>query len=66
MADSGRCVQQHPSDIVQTPDGYIWIGTSDGMLQFDGVRFVRWTPDKGQQLPTSDVRRLKTTRDGTV
>ena len=55
-----------PRTIVQTPDGYIWIGTSDGVLQFDGVRFVRWTPDKGQQLPNPDVRQLKTTRDGSV
>ena len=38
----------------------------DGVLQFDGVRFVRWTPDEGQQLPNPDVRQLTTTRDGSV
>ena len=55
-----------PVTIVQTPDGYIWIGTADGIVQFDGVRFVRWTPGNGQQLPTSEVLRLRTTRDGSV
>jgi ligand-binding sensor domain-containing protein len=55
-----------PAAIVQTPDGYIWIGTADGIVQFDGVRFVRWTPRNGQQLPTSEVLRLRTTRDGSV
>jgi ligand-binding sensor domain-containing protein/signal transduction histidine kinase len=26
--------------IVQTPDGYLWIGTQHGLARFDGVRFV--------------------------
>jgi signal transduction histidine kinase/ligand-binding sensor domain-containing protein/DNA-binding response OmpR family regulator len=26
--------------IVQTPDGYIWVSTRDGVARFDGVRFV--------------------------
>ena len=55
-----------PATIVQTPDGYIWIGTADGILQFDGVQFERWTPGHGQQLPNSEVIRLWTTRDGSV
>src|SRR5258708_4719660 len=25
--------------IVQTPDGYLWFGTFDGLVRFDGVRF---------------------------
>ena len=55
-----------PSTIVQTPDGYMWIGTADGVMQFDGVHFVRWTPGHGQRLPNSEVLRLGTTRDGSV
>jgi hypothetical protein len=50
-----------PWTIVQTPDGYMWIGTADGVLQFDGVHFVRWTPGQGQRLPNSEVLRLRTT-----
>jgi ligand-binding sensor domain-containing protein len=26
--------------IVQTPDGYLWIGTMEGLLRFDGVSFT--------------------------
>jgi signal transduction histidine kinase/ligand-binding sensor domain-containing protein len=55
-----------PSAIIQAPDGYMWIGTADGVLQFDGVRFVRWNPGRGQRLPSSEVLHLRTTRDGSV
>ena len=55
-----------PSTIVQTPDGYMWIGTADGVMQFDGVHFVRWTAGHGQRLPNSEVLRLRSTRDGSV
>lgn len=55
-----------PWTILQTPEGYIWVGTADGILQFDGVRFSRWTPGPGQRLPNSEVVRLKVTRDGSV
>ena len=55
-----------PWTIVQTPEGYMWVGTADGVLQFDGVRFVRWTPGHGQRLPSSYLNRLATTRDGSV
>jgi ligand-binding sensor domain-containing protein len=30
--------------IAQTADGYLWIGTQTGLLRFDGIRFVPWTP----------------------
>src|SRR5260221_102844 len=59
-------INSAPNAIVQTPDGYIWIGTSDGVLQFDGVRFVQWTPGRGQRLPSSQALRFKTTHDGSV
>ena len=26
--------------MAQTPDGYLWLGTSGGLARFDGVRFV--------------------------
>src|SRR5579883_1358244 len=27
--------------LAQTPDGFLWIGTEDGLAFFDGVRFTR-------------------------
>ena len=28
----------------QTPDGYLWVGTSFGLSRFDGVQNVPWQP----------------------
>lgn len=28
------------SGICQTPDGYLWLATLDGLVRFDGVRFT--------------------------
>lgn len=51
-----------PLAITQTPDGYLWVGTSSGLFRFDGVRFVRW-PQDGQAL-YGGVGALLTGRDG--
>ena len=32
--------QNSPLSITQTPDGYLWIGTQEGLARFDGVRFT--------------------------
>ena len=37
------------SDIAQTPDGYLWASTYDGLVRFDGVRFVRVGPDDSME-----------------
>ena len=50
--------------IAQTPDGYLWLGTEFGLLRFDGVRAVAWTPPKGQ-LPSNNIPTLLVTHDGT-
>ena len=31
--------------ILQTPDGYLWLRTSAGLVRFDGVRFVLMDPE---------------------
>ena len=55
-----------PNAITQTTDGYLWIGTQAGLLRFDGVRFVPWTPPDGQHLPSSNVISLLGARDGSL
>jgi ligand-binding sensor domain-containing protein len=50
--------------IAQTPDGYLWLGTEFGLLRFDGVRAVAWTPPNGQ-LPSNNIPTLLVTHDGT-
>ncbi len=52
--------------IVQTPDGYLWVGTAFGLSRFDGVRNVPWQPPPGEHLPSSTITRLVAARDGTL
>jgi signal transduction histidine kinase/ligand-binding sensor domain-containing protein len=55
-----------PHAITQTTDGYLWIGTEAGLLRFNGVRFVPWTPPDGTHLPSSYVSSLLGARDGSL
>ena len=52
--------------IVQTPDGYLWMGTEFGLVRFDGVRFTPWSPPPGQRLPGTEILSLLASRDGTL
>jgi len=54
------------SSIAQTPDGYLWLGTEFGLLRFDGVRFIQWTPPGAERLPGAWIASLFTARDGTL
>src|SRR5437016_832075 len=36
--------------IAQTPDGYLWVGTYNGLARFDGVRFVHFDPNNTSEL----------------
>jgi ligand-binding sensor domain-containing protein len=77
--DPGRAISQYahttwrmqqgifpgnPTAVTQTADGYLWIGTKAGLLHFDGVRFVRWTPTDGSELPSGEIGSLLGARDG--
>src|SRR5690242_12656973 len=44
--------------IAQTPDGYLWVGTYNGLARFDGVRFVKFDPDTTPQLKRARIRKL--------
>ena len=52
--------------ITQTKDGYIWIGTSNGLMRFDGVRFTVWTPPNGMSFPGRNFNFLLGARDGSL
>jgi len=52
--------------IAQTQDGYLWFGTDDGLLRFDGVKIVSWQPPAGMSLPSTYIRSLLSSRDGTL
>src|SRR5215471_622817 len=55
-----------PSVITQTKDGYLWIGTDLGLVRFDGVRFVPWSPPPGERLLDPRVSSLLAARDGSL
>ncbi len=54
-----------PNAITQTTDGYLWIGTQNGLVRFDGVRFVPWVPPDGKRLSTR-VFSLLAASDGSL
>ena len=55
-----------PYAIAQTTDGYLWIGTQNGLVRFDGVRFVPWVPRPGDQPPSLRIQSLLGARDGSL
>ena len=52
--------------IAQTPDGYLWIGTYNGVARFDGVRFVTFDPANTPALVHARVRKLNVDSQGTL
>jgi signal transduction histidine kinase/streptogramin lyase len=50
--------------IVQSPDGFLWLGTDDGLVRFDGVQFTQWRPSAPNSLLPGQVRALHVTRHG--
>jgi ligand-binding sensor domain-containing protein len=55
-----------PRAFAQTSDGYIWVGTTAGLSRFDGVRFIPWSPPKGQSLPSPRINSLLGSGDGSL
>src|SRR3984893_5779236 len=55
-----------PTSIAQTTDGFLWITTAQGLLRFDGVRFMPWQPPQGQNLPGTHFSALLGSRDGSL
>ena len=41
--------------LAQTHDGYLWIGTSGGLVRFDGTRFVVFNREIGDALGISEA-----------
>ena len=52
--------------IVQTRDGYLWFGTEEGLVRFDGVRFVISDRQNAPALRSAFISSLFEASDGTL
>jgi signal transduction histidine kinase/ligand-binding sensor domain-containing protein len=58
-----------PADIwamAQGNDGYLWLGTGNGLYRFDGVRFERFEPQAGERFHSSNITALSRLADGSL
>jgi len=58
--------QQTVQAVAQTQDGFLWIGTTDGLLRFDGAHFVPFERGNTPAFKENSVFSLMTARDGTL
>ena len=54
------------SDLVQTPDGYIWIASQQGLVRFDGVQFTLFTRQNTPGFGATFLTSLYYAKDGTL
>ncbi|MGC1521523.1 MAG: two-component regulator propeller domain-containing protein, partial [Steroidobacteraceae bacterium] len=50
--------------IARTPDGYLWVGTQEGLARFDGVRFTVFDNGNEPALPSKYITVLFVDRSG--
>jgi ligand-binding sensor domain-containing protein len=52
--------------IAQTPDGYVWLATQEGLARFDGVRFTVFDRRSTAAMTANDVETVFASRDGSL
>ena len=57
QADAGL-PQGTVTSIVQTPDGYLWLGTQNGLARFDGVSFTVFNQDNTPAFSNNRIVQL--------
>ncbi len=58
--------QSYVQALLQTRDGYLWIGTQEGLVRYDGQRFTVFDERSTPALPDSSVLALAEDADGTL
>jgi ligand-binding sensor domain-containing protein/signal transduction histidine kinase/CheY-like chemotaxis protein/HPt (histidine-containing phosphotransfer) domain-containing protein len=58
--------QNTVASIAQTPDGYLWLATQEGLVRFDGVRFQIFLASNAPGLASNSIFRLVAAGDGTL
>lgn len=52
--------------VIQTADGYMWFATYNGLIQYDGEKFITYTAIKDGGFNSSNVRALYEGNDGAL
>ena len=63
--DSGL-PQNTVHSILQTRDGYLWLGTDGGLVRFDGIDFVTFDTENTPQFASDTVYDLLQDGSGTL
>jgi signal transduction histidine kinase/ligand-binding sensor domain-containing protein len=58
--------QNSVTAVVQTRDGYLWLGTYSGLARFDGARFTVFNDSNTSEMRDSHVTSLFEADDGTL
>jgi len=58
--------QNTVTGVVQTPDGYLWLSTFDGLARFDGLRFTIFDKGNTKGIINNRFARLFADREGAV
>ena len=58
--------QNKATAVVQTRDGYLWVGTYNGLARFDGVRFTVFDDNNTPALRSRRITSLFETAEGTL
>jgi diguanylate cyclase (GGDEF)-like protein len=56
--------QKSVMGVTQTSDGYIWLGTEEGLVRYDGLSFRTYDERNSPGLPDRLIRSLAAGRDG--
>ena len=56
--------QHSGTAVTQTADGYLWVGTFNGLARFNGVEFTRFTVGNTKEIPNDDINVLYEDRSG--
>ena len=58
--------QNKVTAVVQTRDGYLWVGTYNGLARFNGVHFTVFNDDNTPELRSRHITSLMEAADGTL